>query len=189
MKTRILSLFALVLLAGSTLLPAQVATWKIDTGHSSVLFSIRHILTPFYGEFTEFDITLNWDPSDVSKSSVTAKVMPGSVSTNAEERDEHLKGPEMFDAGTHPEWTFQSTMMEKRDNGYVAKGEMTVKGVTKEIEVPFQFLGIKDMGQRGKKAGATAEFVILRSDFGLGKAGGSTSDDVKIIVNMELNGN
>ena len=172
----------------SSSLSAQLSTWTTDLSHSTVLFSVRHVLTPFYGQFKEFDVTLNWDPSDASKSSVIAKVKVASVQTSSSERDEWLVTADMFDAGSHPEWTFESTSILAKDGGYVAKGTLKVRGVSKDIEVPFVFLGVMDMGKRGKKAGATAEFTILRSDFGLGKTGGSVADEVKIIVSLELNG-
>ena len=168
---------------------AQSSKWKSDAGHSNALFAVRHILAPFYGHFNKFEVNLEWNEANPTLSSITATLDPNSVSTGSDGRDEHLKSADFFDAAAHGDWSFKSSKIAAKDKGFVAYGTLTARGKSKEIEVPFEFLGTQDMGKRGMKAGAFSEFTILRSDFGLGEQGPTLADEVKLIISLDLNAN
>ena len=169
--------------------PVQAQSWTSDALHSSMQFSVRHVMAPFVGRFDGYQVDVVLDDNDIKKASVTASIDPATVNSFSEGRDEHLKGEEFFDVATSPDhWTFISSSIKKTGEGeYIAKGKLTAKGVTKKIEIPFQFLGQMDT-RWGPKAGITAKFTILRSEFGLGDdVGGLIGDEVTFMANLEMN--
>src|SRR5205085_11657931 len=114
--------------------------YKIDPVHSSVTFSVRHMgISNVPGRFSDVSGTILLDEKDLTKSSVTAVIKTASIDTNNPNRDKDLKGPNFFDTDKYPEATFKSTRIEKRGDQYVAIGNFTLKDVTKEIELPFEF--------------------------------------------------
>lgn len=163
--------------------------WTTDPVHSSLAFQIRHIVTPLLGRFDKFDVAMKWDEKNLSASSISATVDVASVNTGFAGRDKHLRSADFFDAENHPKWTFTSEKIVKSDDdGFKAIGKITLRETTKEIEIPFKFLGVMEM-EKGNKAGFSAEFSIKRSDFGLGgDMGGGVGDEVKIMVFLEMNG-
>jgi polyisoprenoid-binding protein YceI len=182
-------LIALVMIGFAGSASAQASAWTIDAGHSSILFSLRHAVTPFYGQFKNFSGTLNWDANSTEKSSITVSVDPKSVSTGSADRDAHVMSPDFFDADNHGQWTFKSTSIFAGEENFTAQGVLNARGKSMEIPVSFRFLGTFDAGKYGKKAGVTAEFSFLRSALGLGgDLGGMLGDEVKVIVNLEMNG-
>lgn len=190
MKKSIYSLLvALVMIGFAGQAAAQATTWTIDPNHSSILFSLRHAVTPFYGNFKIFGGSVTWDATHPEKSSVSVTVDPKSVNTGNVDRDAHVMSADFFDAANHGDWSFISKSITTNASGFVAQGTLTARGKSIDIAVPFQFLGVFE-GKRGKKAGFTAEFTIKRSEYGLGgDLGGMLGDDTKILVNLELNGN
>jgi polyisoprenoid-binding protein YceI len=190
MKNRIYSfLLALVMVGFVSQVSAQASTWTIDPAHSSIIFSLRHAVTPFIGNFKTFSGSLTWDANHLDKSSVNVTVDPKSVNSGVTDRDNHIMSADFFDAANHGDWSFVSSAITSNGFGFTAKGTLKARGKSIEIPVSFQFLGIYDAGQRGKKAGVTAEFSFKRSDLGLGgDLGGMLGDDVKVNVNLELNG-
>lgn len=172
-------------------IPAQSQTqnWVSDPVHSTVQFSVRHILTPFIGKFDTYQVDVVFDENDLGSSSIKASLDPASVNSYSEGRDKHLTGNEFFDVAEYPEhWAFESTSIEKVGEGeFLAKGKMTVKGKTVEMDIPFKFLGTMDT-RFGLKSGITAEFSLLRSEWNLGgEVGGMVGDEVKMVAALELN--
>ena len=186
---KLLQITALTALLLIPTLNASAQGWTSDVVHSSMAFQIRHIVTPLLGRFDKFDVAMKWDEKNLSASSISANVDVASVNTGFAGRDKHLKSADFFDAENHPKWTFTSEKIVKNgDEGYIAKGKITLRETTKDIEVPFKFLGVMEM-EKGNKAGFSAEFSIKRSDFGLGgDMGGGVGDEVKIMVFLEMNG-
>lgn len=119
-------------------------------------------------------------------------IKTASISTDNEGRDNHLKSPDFFDAANNPEVTFKSSRIEKKGDGYIAHGILTLRGVSKEIALPFT-LGGPMAGQRGKVLGVDASTTINRQDYGvkwsrtLDAGGLAVSDEVKIELNIEAN--
>ena len=117
---------------------AQVAASKgypIDNAHSTVGFSVPILggLSQVKGKFTDFNITLNHDEKDITKSSVNVVIKATSVDTGIERRDNHLRTADFFDVEKFPEITFKSERVEKKGKQFIAYGPLTMHGVTKEI--------------------------------------------------------
>lgn len=168
--------------------PVDAQAWTADLGHSSVQFTVRHIVTPFMGYFETFEVDVVFDENDLKNASITASLDPASVNTFSDGRDDFLKAEGFFGVEEHPDhWTFTSTSIKKTGEGeFVAKGKMTAKGTTLKMEIPFKYMGTMET-RFGLKSGITAEFSILRSDFGLGdEVGGMVGDKVRMVALLEL---
>ena len=155
--------------------PADV--WEVDNNHTEVRFAVKHFFTPVTGKFEDFDIGLRYDPDDPSASEVDVRVKVASVNTNNERRDNHLRSGDFFEAESHPEMTFRSeSVRQTGPQTLVATGPLTIKGVTQEVELPIEILGIKEIPEemRGMLNGAThvasfqATTTLDRRDFGVG---------------------
>lgn len=185
---KINSLFALLLIAGSTF--AQ-ASWTIDKAHSKIGFTVTHMaISEVEGNFKDFDATVNAKTDDFSGSDVTFTAKVASIDTDNEKRDGHLKSPDFFDAEKYPEISFKGTL-EKAGDKYKLKGDFTMHGVTKKVELDVTYGGTMDTG-RGKKAGFKVSGKIDRKDYGLVWAnktpGGElvVSDKVDISCKIEV---
>jgi len=143
-------------------------TWIIDPTHSEVTFSVRHLMiSKVKGSFNTFEgkIVTNGTPEETK---VEGKIDTASVDTNDKNRDGHLASPEFFDVEQFPEMSFVSTKVEtKGKEDYVLVGELTIKGVTKEVKLDVEFGGIAVDPYGQTKAAASAKTKISRSDFGL----------------------
>jgi len=161
----VLMLFAAGLFATSGLAAEK---YEIDPSHSNVNFTVRHMaIAKVTGGFKTFSGTIIYDEQDVTKSSVNVTIKVASVNTGDEGRDKHLRSDDFFNAAVDSVITFVSKKIEKRGDSHVAIGDFTLRGVTKEIELPFTILGtIKD--QRGnKRLGVEAKTTINRFDYGV----------------------
>jgi polyisoprenoid-binding protein YceI len=136
-------------------------TWKSDATHSSVEFAVRHnALTPFRGGFRDFVATLT-DGRLVG----TAKVE--SITTEDENLTGHLLSPEFFDAERYPEIRFESDRIEVEGSRVTAAGELTLKGVTKPIELHGELAGPISDAYGGTRLGLELETTVDRTEFGL----------------------
>jgi polyisoprenoid-binding protein YceI len=169
-------------------------TWKIDPAHSSVEFSVRHLMiTTVRGRFTGVQGTVVNDSTDPSKSSVEVVIDPATIDTREPQRDAHLRSADFFDVEKFPTLTFRSTGIEgKPGEDFKLKGDLTIHGVTRRVVLDVQSEGqIKD-AWGGLRSGFTATTKIKRSDFGLTwnqllEAGGVTvSDEVKISLDVQV---
>lgn len=165
MKTIVSSFGALalvVLLAGQ----ATAATWQIDTTHSTLTFKIKHMLSKTAGQFTEWEGTIEAG-DDLTKGSVNVTIQAASIDTRDEKRDGHLRSPDFFDVEKHPTLTFTSTKVVKDGDAYVMHGDFTMLGVTKTVEIPFEFHGTAKDPWGNTKAGFSGSTTINRKDFGM----------------------
>jgi polyisoprenoid-binding protein YceI len=181
-----LSLAALAL-ALVLAVPAKADTWKLDPVHSQVAFSVRHFLTPVPGRFGTFDGQIAYDPANPAASTVEVTVDTASIDTDNDRRDDHLRSPDFFDAASHPKLSFKSKKVAPLGESSLAvTGDLTIRGVTKEVTVPVQVLGVL-----GDKAGFQTEFTIDRKDYGvvwnraLDQGGTVLGDEVKIVLSIE----
>lgn len=154
---------------------AQANQWSVDKRHSAVNFQVKHFFTPVNGTFTDYEIDLAFDPDNLGESSISVTIDVSSVDTRNERRNNHLLTTDFFDAETYPQISFVSErIVAAGDNNFVAHGQLTIRDVTKDFELPFTLLGIKtfegDMAQRmgSAVAGFTAEASIDRGDYGVG---------------------
>jgi polyisoprenoid-binding protein YceI len=176
-------LLAVIAIAGSALAADE---YKIDPNHSSVNFSVTHLMvSTVNGRFTAFEGKVLFDDKDVTKSSVSVTIKTASVNTDNTSRDNDLRSAGFFDADKFSEITFQSKSVEKKGSDYVAHGTLTIKGVAKEVDLPFELKGPADAGRMGKVMGAHASLTVNRQDFGVAKAPGMVGNEVKIDLNVE----
>ncbi len=162
--------------------------YKIDPVHSSATFKVRHMMvSTVVGRFTDVEGTIVYDENDPSKSKVDAVIKTASVNTDNNMRDGDLKN-NFFEVEKYPEMKFSSTKVEKRGDQWVATGPLTIKDVTKTVEIPFEVT--KANTQFGPAVGVSADFKINRNDYHVAKAGitdnGATvGTDISIELNIE----
>lgn len=143
--------------------------FEIDSAHAFVYFTIAHFSGKARGSFREVAGTIHYDESDISKSSVEVVIKTASVNTNNERRDTHLRSADFFEAEKYPDMTFKSRRISRQGKGFLAVGDLTIKGVTKEVTMPFNLTGpIKDPLPTGvKRLMVGASLTIDRREFGI----------------------
>lgn len=169
--------------------------WIIDPSHSEIAFKIKHLMiTNIRGVFREFDASIYTTGEDFMTSEVDFFMNPASVDTGDAKRDEHIKGPEFFDAKKHKQISFVGDTIEKGGNekNYVLYGNLTIKGISKQIKLNVEFTGVMKDPWENEKAGFNVTGKINRKDWGLNwnsllESGGvMLSDDVNIICEVQL---
>ena len=172
-------------------LPAYTAVTKYDAdvAHSNVGFSIPILggLSHVRGKFNDFTVEIVYDDKDVTKSTVRAVIKAASIDTGIERRDAHLRNADFFDVEKFPEITFQSTRVEKKGQQYVAHGNFTMHGVTKEVALPFTINGVKQAPDGKTTIGVTARTTVKRRDFGINFARPDNPTFLGDMVEVELN--
>jgi polyisoprenoid-binding protein YceI len=159
--------------------------FKIDPNHSSMNFAVSHMtVSTVVGRFTAFEGKILYDDKDVTKSSVNVTIKTASITTDVVNRDNDLKSANYFDVEKFPEITFQSKSVEKKGNDLVAHGTLTIHGVAKDVDLPFEMKGPVDTG-RGKVMGAHGSLTVNRQEYGVGKATPMIGSDVKIDLYVE----
>jgi len=168
--------------------------WNLDRTHSNVTFSIRHFFTPVVGKFTDYDIDLNFNPDDLANSSVKVEMDVNSVNTNNDRRDGHLKTADFFNYEAYPKMTFNSTNITKTgENQFLMRGTLTIKNVTKPIEIPFTLLGVADHPSRENTvvAGLEGSFKMNRLEYGVGTGDwvstAVVSDELTVNIFLSVN--
>lgn len=165
--------------------------WKLDVPHSELGFSITHLgISDISGTFNDFEATVNSNKEDFSDAVVEAVINVASIHTRIEDRDQHLRSDDFFDAEAYPHITFKSTEIKNVGGGnYKLAGDLTVKGITKKVEMDLTHRGTIENPQSKKPtAGFQLSGVIKRSDFDIGTKfpAPMLSDEVKITVNAEF---
>jgi polyisoprenoid-binding protein YceI len=190
------SIFVVALLFAAVCVLAQTAAakqWSIDKQHSNFYFDVRHTFATVRGQFEDFSGNVAFDADTKRVESVEFTVRVASVNTQITKRDNHLRSDEFFHAKRYPRMTFTSSQVEHRGGDrYMAEGELTIKSVTKEVAIPFTFLGMRDnpLQQGQKVAGFETEFSLnrLEYDVGTGKFAkmGVVEETVNVLVTLEL---
>jgi polyisoprenoid-binding protein YceI len=162
--------------------------YKIDPVHSQVGFRIRHVVAKVSGRFAKFSGTVTVDPKDITKSSVEVSIDAASIATDNDARDKHLNSPDFFDTAKFPTITFKSTSVKEPAKGKLeVTGNLTIKGVTKQVVIPITNAGT----HAGMKPGTVlAGFIdgalkINRNDFNIKYGPGLLGDDVDITLDIE----
>jgi polyisoprenoid-binding protein YceI len=171
---------------------STLTKWTIDAAHSEIRFKVRHMmLSNVSGNFKEFSATAETLGDDFSTAKVVFTAQAASIDTGIAQRDEHLKGPDFFDAAAHPEIKFESQgPIEKHQNDYVMNGVLEIRGVSKPVKMSVEFNGTGKDPWGNMKAGYTLHGKINRKDWGLNwnaplEAGGwLVSED--IFINCEV---
>jgi polyisoprenoid-binding protein YceI len=189
------------LLAAVTLASPAAAvptTWKVDPAHTEVGFEVRHFFSKVHGVFHDMQGTIVFDEQDPNAIKVDATARVASVDTGNHNRDAHLQTPDFFNAATDSLLSFRSTKVERAGKGkFKISGDLTMRGVTKQVVFDAEFLGSSAVTIEGKswgsKAGFSATTVVNRKDFGinwnkaLDNGGMMVDDQVTIILNVEAN--
>lgn len=193
MKTTRL-IIALTLVLGLSL-PAMAAApqWSFDPPHCQVIFTIKHIFAPVMGQFHKFDGKINFSPDDLAGSKVDMTIQVASIDTGVAARDNHLKSADFFDVAKYPVIRFVSDSFSKRgDSEYVVKGRLTMKDVTRPVEIVFTYLGAKPnpMNKEQMLTGFKGGFAIERLDYHVGSGKyyqmGVVGNKVDLYIHLEL---
>ena len=172
--------------------PIPSGEYKIDPAHSAIVFAIRHYeISLVRGRFKNFSGTIHYDDADVSKSSVEFAAKIESIDTGVDARNAHLRTGDFFDAAKYPEMTFKSTRVERSaQDQYVLHGDFTLKGVTKQISLPFTMTGAIKDAQGNTRFGIAAQTKIDRRDYGItwGKpmANGGLDVGNEVMIDLQL---
>jgi polyisoprenoid-binding protein YceI len=171
----------------------DAGVYNFDKAHSFIGFKVRHMgLIEVPGFFRDFTGAVNFDPADVTKSTVEFTAKATSVDTGVAGRDKHLRTADFFDVEKYPDITFKSTKVEKKGKGWMMTGDFTMRGVTKSISFPFQIAGWLPADERsGGKMGIAAETTINRRDYGVNWGNNlpsgvpAVSDSVTVTLQIE----
>ena len=175
----------------SSLADLTPGTWNVDTSHSVVGFSARHLMiSKVRGRFTAFSgtVTIAEDPL---QSTVEANVDLSSVTTGDDQRDAHLKSADFFDIENHPHMTFRSTGLKADGEDFIMTGDLAVAGTTRTVDFELEFDGVEKDPWGGTRAGFTASTEISRKDWemtwnvALETGGVLVGDKVKIDIEIE----
>jgi polyisoprenoid-binding protein YceI len=168
--------------------------WAIDTAHSEIHFKVKHlVISTVTGKFEKFDGSVYSDSNDFSDAEVEFTADVSSINTGHPDRDGHLQSPDFFDVANYPKLTFKSRSSKKvGDSEYKLTGDLTIRGVTKPVELTVEYGGTTKDPWGNTKAGFEITGKINRKDFGLNwsavtEAGGLVvSDEVKLQMAVEL---
>lgn len=180
----------LTLLVASTAFFAATTKYETDAAHSNIGFSVPIAggLSHVRGKFTDFTVSIVYDDKDITKSSVNAVIKAASIDTGIERRDNHLRTADFFDVEKNPEITFKSSRIEKKGKGFIAHGTFTLRGVSKEMALPFTINGVTRDEKTGKTTlGVTARTTINRKDYGVSWTRADNPTFLGDMIEIELN--
>lgn len=169
-------------------------SWQIDTSHSHINFTARHMMiSKVRGSFESFSGTVNYDEANPTNTTVNIEVDLASINTRDEQRDGHLKSPDFFDVANHPTMTFVSSRVEQIDenNGRLI-GDLTIKGITKEVALAVEYAGLAKSPWGTESAGFSASGSLNRKEWGLNwnqalETGGVlVGEKINIEIELEL---
>lgn len=172
-----------------------MSKWNVDVTHTNVGFEIKHMMvSKVRGNFSDMEGTIEGDPRELENTKINFRVGIDSISTNNEDRDNHLRSADFFEAEKYPNMTFESTNIKKvGDNQYELTGNLTIKDVTKETTFDVEYLGEGTNPWGVEVVGFEASTTISRKEFGLTwnqalETGGVlVGDDVKIQIDLQAN--
>ena len=169
-------------------------TWQIDSAHSHVAFSARHMMiAKVRGRFENFSGTIDFNENNPAASTVNVEIDTASINTREEQRDNHLRSPDFLDVENHPKLTFQSKRVEQAGSeSGILIGDLTIRGVTKEVALDVEYAGQAKSPWGTTSAGFSGSTTINRKDWGLEwnqalETGGVlVGDKVRIDIELEL---
>lgn len=172
----------------------QITTWAIDPTHSEVLFKVKHlVISTVTGKFEKFDGHIQWDGEDLEQAEAAFSAEIDSIDTGVADRDGHLKSDDFFNASSYPVLSFKSSSIKsKGDDTYVMIGDLTIRDVTKQVELEIVYGGNVTDPYGQHKAGFEISGKINRKDFGLKwsavtEAGSVVvSDTVTLALNIQV---
>ena len=146
-----------------------IEKWKFDTVHSSVSFSVRHLMiSRVHGVFKSWTGSLETDDAHPENTKLTAEIDANSIDTKEQQRDDHLRSADFFDAPNHSTIRFESKAVKKlNEQHYKVEGDLTIRGVTKPVTLDVEHFGRQKDPWGGERAGFSATTQIDRRDYGL----------------------
>jgi polyisoprenoid-binding protein YceI len=176
----------------TTGLPLSPGRWTLDTNHSSVGFTIRHLgVSKVRGRFTRFEADVVVGET-LDTTSVTATIDVASIDTANADRDAHVLSPDIIDVTRRPTLTFRSTGVQAAESGYLVDGELTIGEVTRPVTLAVELGGVEDFVDGSRHAGFEATAEVRRKDFGIdlalppGIKGAVLGDVVKVELDLQL---
>jgi len=172
---------------------AAAPQWEVDSAHTSIYFTVKHIYSSVRGYFSDFKGSVVFSPDDLAGSHFDFEVDVKSINTGNSKRDGHLNSADFFDSGKYPKMTFKSTAVKHvKDDQYIIEGKMTVKDVTQTVLVPFTFFGVTahPFDKKSEVAGFEGRLTIDRLAYHVG--GGKFYDmgvvgkNVDVLITMEV---
>jgi polyisoprenoid-binding protein YceI len=181
-------LVGLVMMAGGAL----ATSYTVDRAHSSVEFKVRHMaISKVRGSFSDFDATFTYVTGEPQSWQARATIQAASIDTGVERRDDHLRSAEFLEVDKYPTIEFTTSQVVPVDGGYLMKGELTMHGVTRPVELQLEPYGVITDPRGRQRAGFSATGKIDRKDYGLTwnkilEGGGLlVGDEVEITIEME----
>jgi polyisoprenoid-binding protein YceI len=145
-----------------------MATWSFDNSHSSIGFSVRHLMiSKVRGHFNQWGGTFDYDEADPTRAKLSVRIDAASIDTRDEKRDAHLRSPDFFDVEKFPALTFESAKVERDGDDFVVTGHLSIHGVTRAVQLKVESLGQTKDPWGGQRAGFSASTSISRKDFGM----------------------
>lgn len=171
----------------STGFATAAETYTIDPDHTAVLFFAKHFnFSTTVGRFNKVSGELILDEADAGKSRINLEIKTDSLDTNAPKRDEHLKGPDFFNAKQFPTATFTSTAVKKNGDGtFDVTGDLTIHGVKKPVTAKVKHNGKGQDPWGGTRTGFDGEISLKRSDFGVSAMTPAIPDDIRLWFSVE----
>jgi polyisoprenoid-binding protein YceI len=170
---------ALAVVTLLTLYTQANAQWK--TTQADVAFTIKNAGLNVSGTFSGFQGDIDFSTNQITKAKINATVQANTIKTGIDARDKHLKKAEYFNIAEYPVITMQSKFFAKAgDNNYRGYFKLTIKGITKDIMIPFTFV------ETGNKATIKGEFELDRLDYKVGEKSFVLSNNVKVLIKLNL---
>ena len=168
--------------------------WQVDTSHTHISFVARHMMiTKVRGEFTNYDVIVDYDEDNPAASTVEAAIYTDSINTRDERRDGHLRSADFLDSANYPAITFKSTRVEQLPNGHGRLfGDLTIRNVTREVALEVEYYGLAQSPWGTTSAGFCGLTKIDRKDWGLTwnqaleTGGWLVGDQISIEIEVEL---
>ena len=186
MRKIIFSFFTVAVLLASPVFAA--GTYTIDPVHSTLGFSIKHMMVSnTTGQFDKYEGTIVYDPNDLANATVNVTIQADSIDTHMDQRDNHLRSPDFFDVAKNPTITFVSKQVTPSS----ITGDLTIKGITKEVSIPVEISGPVKSPSGDNVIGISGTFKINRQDYGISfnktmdQGGLMVANDVTVNISVE----
>ncbi len=164
---------------------AGATTWRAVPEQSEISFEATQMGAAFTGRFSDFQADIRFDPSNLADASATVLIAIASVDTRNDDRDSQIVGPDWFDSAAFPLARFETTAFRRDGTAYVARARLTLRDVTREVELPFTL----EIDERN--ALMTGELVVNRTAFGIGRGQwmdtSVVGDEVTIRIRLRAN--
>jgi polyisoprenoid-binding protein YceI len=181
-----------VIVAFPLVVRAEPARWNLDTEHSTIEFRVTHmVVSKTTGRFTDYAGFIDMDAEVGTVTAIEATIKAGSINTNHEKRDAHIRNADFLDVEQYPTMTFKMKSYKKTAESFTAVGDFTLRGVTKEITLVGRYNGTTKDPWGNTRAGFSAEGKLNRKDFGLvwnkalDNGGLIVGDEVQIRLDIE----